>query len=272
MSLRTPLVSALALAALGLPAHAAVASTSDACSLQDGYASSPAAFSEEVDACIAAKGQASSIAAETQIAALSERHRAQYGLDPLPVRQSLKTAARAHAMDMAARGYASHVSPEGLNHLDRLRRLDRTALFGATGANIAILDPGTDAIAAFNAIISDEVNAENLRRTGFSHMGVGVASAPDGRIFVVQLFAKVDALLDTPMPHMVSAPQSTSSHFVDTDFRADDLWLTSKDGSAHVAHDIVPARHTSGEAAIEMEARLGTATFTLHGPVVTIEN
>ncbi|MEM9739810.1 MAG: CAP domain-containing protein [Pseudomonadota bacterium] len=269
------MVSALAFAVLSHTASAAVLDGDTApCDLENGYASSPAAFAEEVDACMGAFPNSSVIATETQISGLSERHRAQYGLEPLAQRDSLQRAARAHAMDMAARGYASHQSPEGLDHSDRLRRLDRTALFGTTGANIAVLDAGSSAIAAFNVMISDPVNAENLRRTTFSHSGVGVAETEDGAIIVVQLFAKVDALLEAPLPHIVDSRQATSVKFVDTDFSAETLKLTSaRDGrTTQVAHAIVPARHRAGDASLLLEASLGTATFTLHGPVVTIAN
>lgn len=273
VSFTSSMVSALAFAALSLPASATVLETGSApCDLRNGYASSPAAFTSELEACMGTLPDTAALAAEAQVAALSERHRAQYDLEPLAARDSLNQAARAHALDMAARGYASHQSPEGLTHIDRLRRIDRQALFGTTGANIAVLEPGATPTDAFNAIISDRVNAENLRRTHFSHSGVGVARTKDGAMIVVQLFAKVDGLLDAPLPHTVSARQSTAMQFVDTDFRADDLKLVSLASGTPtpVARSIVPERHRKGDMALELDANLGTATFTLYGPVITI--
>jgi uncharacterized protein YkwD len=50
------------------------------------------------------------------------RVRAQRGLEPVVRDRRLHRAAAAHARDMAARGYFSHVTPEGERLSDRLRR------------------------------------------------------------------------------------------------------------------------------------------------------
>ncbi|MEM1149672.1 MAG: CAP domain-containing protein [Pseudomonadota bacterium] len=268
------LIAAAACIALGQPASADIFETEPAlCDLSNGLSPEPAAFVGEAGACMDKASAVSLEEVEAQISALSERHRARYGLEPLIVRDSLTRAARTHAMDMVTRSYASHVSPEGLGHSDRLRRLDRSAFFGATGASIVVLEADTTAIDAFNAIISEPVNAENLRRTTFSHSGVGVATAADGTLVVVQLFAKVDGLLDTPLPPRIVSDQSADLRLIDADFRMDGLQLASlQDGNvAPVARSIVPARHRQGTAGLEMEASLGTTTFTLHGPVFSID-
>jgi len=273
VSFHKSFASALALAVLGLPAAAAV-STADtnACDLTDGYAAAPAAFAAEVEACASPLSSASVLEAETRISALSERRRAQYGLGPLEVRESLQRAARAHAMDMASRDFAAHESPEGLDHLDRIRRLDRTALFGPVGANIVIAEADADSIGAFNTLVSDPVNSENILRDTFSHTGVGAARRADGRLVVVQLFAKIDAELDAPLPYRVETAQPIGVSFVDDGFARGDLHLASmnRDATSPIARTIVPTRHRKGEAGLEMQARLGTATFTLKGPIMTV--
>ena len=275
VSFHTPLVAALAFAALGQPASAAILDAGTApCELSDGYASNPADFVAEVGTCIGKVPDTGAIAIEAQIAALSERHRAQYGLEPQPALTSLGLAARAHAMDMAARGYASHESPEGLGHLDRLRRLDRSTLFGAMGANIGIFEAGTTALEALNTIISDPVNSENLRRENFSHFGVGVARAEDGALVVVQLFVSVEGFLEVPMPLLVGSTHPTAVSLTDNNLAVDALHLASLDSgrTTSVTRNIVPERQGEGDAGLEVEATLGARTFTFYGPVFTIEN
>ncbi|MEM1105132.1 MAG: CAP domain-containing protein [Pseudomonadota bacterium] len=267
---------ALAFAVVATPAHGAAASSQpaagDACMLEDGFASAPGAFADEVAACAAAGQSSETVSYAAEVAALSERHRAKFNLPALGARTSLTVAAEAHALDLAARGYAGHASPEGLTHLDRLRRLDRSALFSATGGNIVILAPGTSAVDAFAALISDPVNAENLRRDAFTDSGVGVAKASDGRVIVVQVFARMDGELEAPLPLRIVETASASISELEPGFHSHQLALRPVGArvAAPISRQIVPSRHARGEAGLELEAQLGTALFSLYGPVVTI--
>lgn len=120
------------------------------------------------------------------------------GVKDLRLREALSEAARLHAIDMATRGYAAHVDPEGRGHLDRIRALDRSGLIGAAGGNLAILSAG-DASSIAASLSRAGVDQDNVLRGEFTDAGVGVAEA-GGRIFAVAVFAHLDGELETPIP------------------------------------------------------------------------
>lgn len=270
------LLSALALAALGGTATATVADRETepiGCDLSDGYASDVGAYLDEASACLAATESADVRAVDARIRALTERQRARYDMVPLAARDSLDAAARAHAMDMAARGYADHLSPEGLDHMARVRRLDRTGLYGAMGANITIVPAGTDPIAAFNALISDPVNAENLTREVFTHTGLGVAKAADGSLYIVQVLAQLDGELTTPAPVSLAQSVRLTADFTDPRF-VHTGWRLEDGNSVRLASGstkgISPRRMLEDTGLIEVEARLGTEIYALQGPALSL--
>ena len=66
-----------------------------------------------------------------------------------------------------------------------------------------ISDFGT-AAEAFNALKSDPVNAANMARSEFDHMGIAAVRA-NGKIYIVQLFSGVEGRVDSPSPDYVSS-------------------------------------------------------------------
>ena len=270
------ILSALAVAALAGSASATAADRETepiACDLSDGYASSVDAYVGEATSCLATAETGDVAAVDARIRALTERHRARNNMAPLADRVSLNEAARAHAMDMAVRSYAAHVSPEGLNHMDRVRRLDRTGLYGAMGANITIVPAGTDPIDAFNALISDPVNAQNLTREVFTHSGIGVAKAEDGRLYIVQVLAQLDGELNQPAPITLARSVRVSAEFADTRFEQTGWRLESGDavrlasgGTSGISARSLPAE----TGLIEINARLGTEVYALQGPALRL--
>ncbi len=266
-------LSVLALAALTVPANAEPAA-SDGCELSDGYARELPAFMAEADACLAREVTAPAKATAERIAVLTERLRAKAGLAAFATRDSLDRAARAHALDMAARGYVAHSDPEGRNHLDRLRALDRTLLVGATGANVAVVPKSYGPIDAFNALIEDEVNRENLTRSSFTHAGVGVAEGPDA-LYLVQVFAQVDGELETPLPLRLPALASVKAELLNPRFEPEAWRLEASDGRPvrRGLGTTILARNggpdADGPYYLEIDARLGTAVYALNGPMVS---
>lgn len=269
-------VSVLALAALTAPAQADVASATlppAACDLTDGYGAGVHAFNAEVAACLNESDADAHAETATRISALTERHRARFDMAPLEMRESLDAAARAHALDMAARGYAAHADDLGRSHSQRLRMIDRSLLVGASGANIVVVPAGMDPIDIFNALIGDPVNADNLTRDAFTHSGLGLAASEDGKLYVVQLFAQVDGELDQPLPLALPPMAELGAHFTDARFeqagwrleRADGVALTRGGGETLTAS----ARTLEpGTAYLDIEAVMGTDTYRLAGPAV----
>ena len=95
--------------------------------------------------------------------------------------------ARAHSEDMARRHYLSHVSPEGLNPVDRLHT------GGITGFTLAAENAGMTSRPDPNQEIlqgwlhSDD-HRRNLYAPPFNATGIGVAQAADGTFYYTQLY------------------------------------------------------------------------------------
>ena len=269
---KTLAASVLALAALAAPVSADVAeSAAPACDLSDGYALGVIDFTEEAEACLAEHKHGAHAETHAGVMALTERHRARFNLEGFETRATLDQAALAHAMDMAARGYAAHADGFGRSHSERLRMFDRTLLVGASGANITIVPTGTDPVDVFNALISDPVNAANLTRDVFTHAGLGMAESADGRTYVVQVFAQVDGELETALPLTLSNLADVEASFIDPRFSQAGWRLETADGVAlrRGSGETIAARALDGVTAyLDIEATLGTQTYHLSGPAV----
>jgi uncharacterized protein YkwD len=188
----------LAFAAAGGLAIAPTAAADVACSGADGYGPTVASYVAEASACLNATSLVRADMADELVERMN-RDRAQAGLPPLARRASLDTAAQAHALDMATRGYADHLDKEGRDHLYRIRAFDRSMLAGATGANVLISEGGADAGDIYVAMLEDDLNAANLTREGFTHVGLGVVK-DGGQSYVVQVFTTMEGELKQDLP------------------------------------------------------------------------
>jgi len=267
-------VSVLAFAALTLPisASATTQSAPGNCDLSNGYEGRLAEQVSEMEACLE-RAEDSHTEVSERISVLSARYRDKTVMRPLERHSSLDRAARAHALDMAERTYVSHSDPEGRGHLERVRLLDRTLILGVSGANMSVVDANAEPIDAFNALISDPVNRENLLRETFTHMGIGMAEA-DGRLYIVQLFAQVDGQLERLLPLEVSDRAAIKADFTDPKFEQAGWRLTTAGGEvlARGLGKVVSTRDLTGEAAyLEIEALRGETTYRLRGPALMAE-
>lgn len=106
---------------------------------------------------------------------------------PLERKPSLDAVARAHSADMAARGYVAHETPEGLNPVDRL---ERGGIDGFTLAaeNVGITDSAHPHPAMLEAWLESHEHREALLGPAFNATGLGIARAPDGRLYYTQVF------------------------------------------------------------------------------------
>jgi len=115
--------------------------------------------------------------------------RAQHDLIPLRGSTELAAVARAHAQDMARRGYLAHENPEGQNPLNRVQAAG-VAGFRLLAENIGSSTVGGDRV---EAIVTGWMNShdhrENVLNPAFNTAGVAVVDAPDGRTIVVELYA-----------------------------------------------------------------------------------
>lgn len=133
------------------------------------------------------------------IVALTNGQRAAYNLPPLSIDPTLAQAAQAHAEEMAAKGYFSHVSPEG--NLPWVWFAKFGYSYQHAGENLAVnFFDSTDVVAAW---MNSPTHRDNIVKQEFNEIGIGVATGTyEGRstTFVVQFFGTKKALAAAPAP------------------------------------------------------------------------
>jgi uncharacterized protein YkwD len=119
---------------------------------------------------------------------LVNAERQKRGLRPLVWDASLARLARYHSATMARDGVLSHTDRDGLDLSGRAQVL---GLHGwrALGENIAYNQGFSDPTAfAVERWMISQAHRENILNGGFTHAGLGIARAADGRIFFTQVF------------------------------------------------------------------------------------
>ena len=117
------------------------------------------------------------------------RVRAQHKLIELAPSQDLARVARAHAEDMARRGYLSHVNPEGENPLQRAQSA------GLSGFRLFAENIGATTVAGdrVQTIVDEWMRShdhrENVLNPAFNTSGVGVVETGSGQTIIVELYA-----------------------------------------------------------------------------------
>ena len=122
-------------------------------------------------------------AAEAEMLALVNDARAAAGLGALTLDQSLVGVAREHSSDMWARGFFSHVNPDGLDPFDRMKAAG--IKFGWAGENLAIAP--TTGVAHGN-LMDSPGHRENLLNPNFRQIGIGVAHHTELGLIFTQVF------------------------------------------------------------------------------------
>jgi uncharacterized protein YkwD len=126
---------------------------------------------------------------EAELFARVNAVRAEHQLIPLRGSPELAAVARAHAEDMARRGYLAHESPEGKNALDRVTSA------GVTGFRLLAENIGQSNVAGdrVDAIVVEWMRShdhrENVLNPAFNTAGVAVVEAPGDKTIVVELYA-----------------------------------------------------------------------------------
>ncbi|MEL6257930.1 MAG: CAP domain-containing protein [Pseudomonadota bacterium] len=239
-----------------------------ACEMENGLPQDTQGFMAEADACLAADKTDSDF--ETAFAVRSAKYRAQTDETALALRDGLSAAAQLHAQNMAARGFVDHASPEGRDHIDRVRLLDRPLIFGAFGAHVAAVDT-RNVDEAFAVLIDHDSYRDNLGRGLFNSHGIGVASK-NGMTYIVHVFAQTDGELDHALPTELSGQWEIAPELFDSSLQMTGWRLVSPSGDvvsqgrgSHIA-----AENTPTSLSLEIVAQhSGTkAEHVLKGPSI----
>jgi uncharacterized membrane protein required for colicin V production len=120
---------------------------------------------------------------ETQMLALVNKERTQRGLRPLKADTELTETARKHSIDMFARGYFSHITPEGKTPFDRMRR-DKVT-FVSAGENLALAPTLS---MAHTGLMNSPGHRANILSPNYGRLGIGIIDGGIRGIMVTQNF------------------------------------------------------------------------------------
>ena len=120
---------------------------------------------------------------EAQMLQMVNEARAVEGLHPLRPDPELTEVARAHSRDMFARGYFSHVSPEGKDPFDRLKQAQ--VPYRTAGENLALAP--TLAL-AHQGLMNSPGHRANILRPAFGRVGIGIVDGGRRGQMVTQEF------------------------------------------------------------------------------------
>lgn len=107
--------------------------------------------------------------------------RSSRGVPQLAENDVLTAKAEAWAVHMASTGVLAHSNlSQGLDGLG----------WRSLGENVGMRTPTSDTLLSlYNDFAGSAVHLQNMLSTQFNHMGVGVATSPDGRVWVAEVFA-----------------------------------------------------------------------------------
>ncbi len=120
---------------------------------------------------------------ESQMLEMVNAERRAAGLKPVEPDQQLTRLARAHSSDMFARGYFSHVSPDGKDLGNRLQQARVGYL--AAGENLALAPTLS---AAHLGLMHSPGHRANILRKQFGRVGIGVLDGGTHGLMVTQDF------------------------------------------------------------------------------------
>lgn len=120
---------------------------------------------------------------EASMLDLVNDERTRRGLEPLAADPLLAELARAHSRDMFARGYFSHVTPDGRDLSERMRAAHLGYL--AAGENLAL---APTLAAAHTGLMHSPGHRANILRRQFGRVGIGVLDGGRQGLMVTQDF------------------------------------------------------------------------------------
>ncbi len=99
----------------------------------------------------------------------------------------LDAVARAHSTDMANRHYFNHVSPEGVNPVDRIERGGVDG-FTLAAENLGQTDEVDPTAAILDGWLASVDHRRNLLAPPFNATGIGIARGADGSLVYTQVY------------------------------------------------------------------------------------
>ena len=230
----------------------------------------PVAYSDGSPAAQAASG---SSRIDWDLLNITNAERAELGLATLATSEGLSQVARSHARDMAVRGYVGYADPSGVSLLDQVRLIDRKALIGSFASSIAVLDADASPAEIHAAIQSDAANAANLRRE-FTHAGTGTYVSA-GRLYVVELFSRVDGELEQALPVKLSEATVIRPALAADDMTTIGWSLNAADGELLArgsGRRIQSGNQQPMQGFLNLDVAMGTDVYTLRGPFIEVNN
>ena len=119
---------------------------------------------------------------ERMLELVNEERRTQ-GLRPLKADPEATAVAREHSKDMFARGYFSHINPEGEGPFDRMR--EGKLRFLAAGENLAL---ARTLPMAHQGLMDSPGHRANILRPWFGRVGIGIVDGGRYGLMVTQNF------------------------------------------------------------------------------------
>ena len=120
---------------------------------------------------------------EANMLVLLNEERRTRGLSPLQADPEVAEVARAHSRDMFARGYFSHITPEGERPFERMRKAGLRFL--NAGENLAL---ARTLPMAHQGLMDSPGHRANILRPGFGRVGIGIVDGGRYGLMVTQNF------------------------------------------------------------------------------------
>ncbi|MBA2524316.1 MAG: CvpA family protein [Pyrinomonadaceae bacterium] len=120
---------------------------------------------------------------EAEMLRLVNKERIAAGLGALVPDPELTEVARRHSVDMFARGYFAHDTPEGRDPFDRMRAAD--VRFLTAGENLAL---ARTVQIAHTGLMNSPGHRANILRTEFGRVGIGILDGGMRGVMVTQNF------------------------------------------------------------------------------------
>jgi uncharacterized protein YkwD len=120
---------------------------------------------------------------EKQMLSMVNAERIKEGLNPLKADPELAEVARRHSRDMFARGYFSHVAPEGKGPFERMR--ESGVKFTHAGENLALAQTLD---LAHSGLMHSPGHRANILRPQFGRLGIGIVDGGMYGLMISQEF------------------------------------------------------------------------------------
>lgn len=120
---------------------------------------------------------------EAEMLSLVNQERVKAGLAPLKADPELAEVATSHSRDMFARGYFSHVTPEGRTMADRIKTAG--VPFRTAGENLAL---GPTLEICHEGLMKSPGHRANILQTSFGRLGIGILDGGRYGLMITQNF------------------------------------------------------------------------------------